>query len=116
MKGHTDMGWQSSKSAIEAVLATRPDKEQFHYPIRHGSMRVGLYAPKGEDDQTPHTQDELYIIASGTGWFVKGDTRVHFAPQDVLFVEASIEHRFENFTDDFSAWVIFWGPEGGEKE
>lgn len=110
------MEWKSSKADILQHLATQPVERQFHYPILHGSMRVGLYAPRGEDDQTPHTQDELYIIASGTGWFVKGDTRVHFAPQDVLFVEAGIEHRFENFTDDFSTWVIFWGPEGGEKE
>ena len=26
-----------------------------------------------------------------------------------------IEHRFEDFTDDFAIWVIFYGPEGGEK-
>jgi mannose-6-phosphate isomerase-like protein (cupin superfamily) len=78
-------------------------------------MRVGLYAPRGPDDQSPHHQDELYIIASGSGWFVKGKERVPFAPEDVLFVEAGTEHRFEDFTADFAAWVIFWGPEGGEE-
>lgn len=108
------MTWQSSKSAIEAILATQPADQQFHYPIRHGTMRVGLYAPKGFDDQAPHDQDELYIIASGTGWFVKGEDRVAFAPHNVLFVEAGIEHRFEGFSDDFSTWVVFWGPRGGE--
>ena len=106
--------WHSGKSAIETILARRSASEQFHYPIRHGSMRVGIYAPKGEDDQSPHPQDELYIIASGSGWFVKGNERVQFSPQDVLFVEAGVEHRFEDFTDDFATWVIFWGPEGGE--
>jgi mannose-6-phosphate isomerase-like protein (cupin superfamily) len=97
------------------VLATQPSDRQFHYPIRHGSMRVGIYAPRVEDDQTPHSQDELYIIASGSGWFVKGDERTPFQPQDVLFVEAGAMHRFENFSADFAAWVIFWGPEGGEE-
>jgi hypothetical protein len=24
-------------------------------------------------------------------------------------------HRFEDFTDDFATWVIFYGPEGGER-
>jgi hypothetical protein len=24
-------------------------------------------------------------------------------------------HRFEEFTDDFYTWVIFYGPDGGEK-
>ena len=32
----------------------------------------------------------------------------------VLFVPAGIEHRFEDFSDDFSTWVIFYGPAGGE--
>ena len=108
------MTWQCSKSAIEAILSTQPADQQFHYPIRHGTMRVGLYAPKGLDDQTPHEQDELYIVASGSGWFVKGTDRIAFAPQDVLFVEAGVEHRFEDFSDDFSTWVVFWGPKGGE--
>jgi mannose-6-phosphate isomerase-like protein (cupin superfamily) len=35
--------------------------------------------------------------------------------KDVLFVPAGVEHRFENFTDDFTTWVIFYGQKGGEK-
>jgi len=34
---------------------------------------------------------------------------------DVIFAPAGIEHRFENFSDDFVTWVIFYGPVGGEK-
>jgi hypothetical protein len=26
-----------------------------------------------------------------------------------------MEHHFENFSDDFATWVIFYGPDGGEK-
>jgi mannose-6-phosphate isomerase-like protein (cupin superfamily) len=108
------MTWKSSLAEIAAVLETLPDDKRAHYPIRHGSMRVGLYAPVGEDGQAPHVQDELYIIASGSGVFVKGEERIAFAPHDVLFVEAGVAHRFEGFTPDFACWVIFWGPEGGE--
>jgi hypothetical protein len=25
-------------------------------------------------------------------------------------------HRFEEFSDDLIVWVIFYGPEGGEKK
>jgi len=31
-----------------------------------------------------------------------------------LFVHAGVEHRFEEFTNDLSMWVVFWGPDGGE--
>jgi hypothetical protein len=33
----------------------------------------------------------------------------------VLFVPAGMDHRFVNFSGDFAAWVIFYGPAGGEK-
>lgn len=82
--------------------------------FRHGTMSVELYAPKGKDEQTPHDQDELYIVATGSGQFVNGGTVSQFEPGDVLFVPAHIEHRFENFTADFSTWVVFYGPKGGE--
>ncbi|TMI83168.1 MAG: cupin domain-containing protein [Bacillati bacterium ANGP1] len=80
----------------------------------HGSMLVALYAPRGKDAQTPHTQDELYLVARGSGWFVNGDARHPCGVGDVLFVPAGVVHRFEQFTDNFAVWVVFYGPEGGE--
>ncbi|TPG17514.1 cupin domain-containing protein [Sphingomonas koreensis] len=100
---------------VEAVAARIGD-DRFHYALRHGSMKIGLYAPRGEDPQEPHQQDELYIIVSGRGSFVKNGDRVAVGPQDALFVEAGAAHRFEDFSDDFAAWVIFWGPSGGETD
>ena len=83
--------------------------------LSHGTMKVEYYAPVGRDVQTPHTQDELYVIVRGNGWFVNGERRHEFAVGDVLFIPAGIEHRFEDFSDDFATWVIFYGPEGGER-
>ena len=82
--------------------------------MRHGSMTLRWYAPKGGDPQQPHGQDELYIVATGTGIFVNGDDRVPYKPGDVLFAAAGQVHRFEEFSDDFATWVVFCGPEGGE--
>ncbi len=33
-----------------------------------------------------------------------------------LFVPAGWNHRFEDFSSDFVAWVVFYGSEGGEPE
>ncbi|MCJ8314448.1 MAG: cupin domain-containing protein [Saccharospirillaceae bacterium] len=87
-----------------------PFKELFS----HGSMQVEIYKPVGLDKQQPHSRDEIYVIATGSGYFVNGDTRVAFEAGEVLFVAAGVEHRFEDFTEDFSTWVFFYGPEGGE--
>jgi mannose-6-phosphate isomerase-like protein (cupin superfamily) len=82
--------------------------------LAHGTMQLRWFAPKGEDAQTPHDQDELYIIASGTGWLRCGAERVAFAAHDALFVRAGEAHRFEDCSPDFATWVIFYGPKGGE--
>jgi mannose-6-phosphate isomerase-like protein (cupin superfamily) len=82
--------------------------------LRHGSMTLEYYCPKGVDTQTPHTKDEVYIIARGHGWFRHGAGRTACVQGDALFVPAGVEHRFEEFSADFETWVIFYGPEGGE--
>ena len=82
--------------------------------FNHGSLSVEIYKPHQTDHQQPHDRDEVYIIISGSGEFYNGGTRVAFAPHDFLFVPAGTEHRFENFSDDFATWVIFYGPKGGE--
>ena len=80
----------------------------------HGTLEIEIYKPVGVDDQTPHDRDEVYVVASGSGFFVNGDTRQPFEPGEVLFVPAGVVHRFEEFTEDFSTWVFFYGPVGGE--
>ena len=84
--------------------------------FEHGSLVVKLYAPRGSDPQTPHSRDEIYVVAQGTGEFVCSGQRQAFGPHDVLFAAAGVEHRFENFTGDFAVWVFFYGPEGGEAD
>jgi len=106
--------WKVSLADIKGAIAARSDGKRFHYPLHHGSMKVGLYVPQCIDVQQPHTRDELYIVCAGSGEFIKAGTRCRFQQNDVIFVEAGVRHRFENFSEDFAAWVVFWGPEGGE--
>jgi mannose-6-phosphate isomerase-like protein (cupin superfamily) len=82
--------------------------------MAHGTMSLEIFAPKETDYQTPHEQDELYIVMSGSGEFISDGVSYDFAPGDVLFVPAGVEHRFVRFTPDFVTWVVFWGPKGGE--
>ena len=92
-----------------------PGGKRFAVVLDHGTLSVEIYAPRGADPQIPHTRDELYVVMSGSGQFVNGDERHRFGPGDVLFVPAGVPHRFEEFSEDLAVWVIFYGPEGGEK-
>lgn len=84
--------------------------------FRHGTMQLKMYAPRGTDDQTPHSRDELYFMASGRGFFFDGARRRSTETGDVIFAPAGCVHRFEDFSDDLAAWVVFYGPEGGETQ
>lgn len=94
--------------------AVWPEGEPFADALRHGSMSVEIFAPRKTDRQTPHAQDELYIVASGRARFAHRGRVADTAAGDVLFVPAGEEHRFLDMSDDFVTWVIFWGPPGGE--
>ena len=98
----------------DAVQAPIPLGARSALIAQHGSMMLRWYAPKGRDEQTPHTQDEIDIVVSGSGWFGNDGERHRFGPGDALFVHAGAEHRFEGFSEDFGTWVVFHGPEGGE--
>lgn len=77
--------------------------------FRHGSMLLEIYKPEGHDPQQPHTQDEVYVVISGSGTFQNGSEKYPFGPGDFLFVAAGVEHRFLDFSQDFKTWVIFFG-------
>jgi mannose-6-phosphate isomerase-like protein (cupin superfamily) len=84
--------------------------------FKRGTLRAVLYKPDKIDKQQAHNQDEAYIVVSGNGFFYCEGKTVKFKEGDFLFVPADAEHWFENFTEDFITWVLFYGPEGGEKE
>jgi len=98
----------------EMLKRTVGSEERWAVAFTHGTLEVGLYAPRGTDPQQPHEKDEVYIVIQGQGTFVVEDERFEFGPGDVLFVPANARHRFEGFTPDFAAWVVFYGPKGGE--
>ncbi len=101
---------------IEEGLSQLPrtDGKRFITLFEHGSLLAELYAPRGVDSQQPHTRDEVYIVVEGEGSFVIDDDRHPFSRGDFLFAPAGVPHRFEDFTNDLTVWVLFYGPEGGE--
>jgi mannose-6-phosphate isomerase-like protein (cupin superfamily) len=102
-------------SLAEALSQGPPPPGNLAVPIfAHGTLIVELYTPVGRDPQKPHSRDELYIIARGTGTFFDGTRRYNVEAGTIVFVPAGHEHRFEDFSGDFAVWVAFYGPEGGE--
>jgi len=82
--------------------------------VREESMSVGVYVlpAGGVDRQKPHTEDEVYIVLSGTALFTAADQTRPVQRGDTLFVAAGVVHRFHDITDELRLIVVFAPPEG----
>ena len=82
--------------------------------LQRGTLDVKLSLPTPPNQQTPHAQDEVYVVIRGRGILLHNGERDPFESGDLLFVAAGTEHRFEDFSEDLAVWVVFYGPRGGE--
>jgi quercetin dioxygenase-like cupin family protein len=81
--------------------------------LREPSMSAGLYtlAAGGVDGQSPHNEDEIYIVMAGRSRFTAGEETRDAAPGDVIFVAAHVPHRFHDITEELRIIVLFAPPE-----
>lgn len=77
-------------------------------PFEKENVTLVFFAPRGTDYQTFHDEDEFYFIARGSGELMIENECFACGIGDALFVPAKATHRFENFTDDFAVWVVFF--------
>jgi mannose-6-phosphate isomerase-like protein (cupin superfamily) len=79
--------------------------------LRVPDLSVGTYSipAGGLDDQTPHTEDEIYMVTAGRARLVTDSAAADVGHGDVLFVAAGEAHRFVDVTDDLALLVVF-GP------
>lgn len=84
--------------------------------LRRPDLSVGtLSLPAGGvDGQSPHDEDEVYVVTDGAAQFTAGDVTVAVAPGTTLFVPAGEPHRFHDITADLAA-LVFFGPAYGSR-
>jgi mannose-6-phosphate isomerase-like protein (cupin superfamily) len=82
--------------------------------LRVPDLSVGTYSipTGGTDDQSPHTEDEIYVITAGAATFItvvadEISDSVAVRPGTVLYVAAGEVHRFVDVTQDLAALVFF---------
>ncbi len=82
--------------------------------LRVPDLSVGAYSIRcgGTDGQSPHTEDEIYVVTAGRAVFEAGGDLVPVGPVSVLYVPAGQAHRFADVTEDLAAVVLFAPAEG----
>jgi len=77
--------------------------------LRIPEMSLGLYVLRAgtADMQSPHAEDEIYVVLEGRGVLRVDDDDRPVAKGDILFVERSADHRFHSITEDLKLLVVF---------
>ena len=103
------------KVIAEAGAYTRPDGTEPSHWVVHlnsGDLSLGTYSipAGGDDDQTPHTEDEVYVVRSGRATLVTASGIVDVGPGSVVFVPAGERHKFTEISEDLALLVVFAPP------
>ncbi|HEV2035617.1 MAG TPA: cupin domain-containing protein [Candidatus Dormibacteraeota bacterium] len=79
--------------------------------LRSDLLSVGLYIVPagGNDDQSPHGEDEVYYAVRGRAKIRVGEQDHLVRPGTVLFVPARAVHYFHDITEELIL-VVFWAP------
>ena len=96
--------------AAEREASGRPYLEFITVP----DLSVGLYVlAAGQPDlQQPHTEDEVYYLISGRGRVTVGDDTRDVGAGSIVFVAATVPHRFNDIVEDLTLLVAFGPAEG----
>ncbi len=100
-------------SAAHAFDVVAAGEGHFVEHLRTGDLSVGTYAlPEGgQDVQSPHTEDEVYVVVSGAAVLRTPEGDLPVTVGSVIVVRAGVPHRFEHVQRDFRAVVVFAPPE-----
>ena len=98
---------------LSEVIATgHRDGGAYVQFLNAGSLSVGLYRlpAGGGDPQQPHAEDEVYYVVAGRAMLRVGEEDRAVGPGSIVFVGASVDHRFHAITEDL-ALLVFFAPE-----
>jgi mannose-6-phosphate isomerase-like protein (cupin superfamily) len=97
---------------LAAARALTPlDGDRVVEALRDGDVWVRFVARPTSGLQAPHTRDEFYIVASGTARYRWDGGETMIGPGDLLFAAAHTPHGYDQFSENFSVWVVFYGSE-----
>jgi mannose-6-phosphate isomerase-like protein (cupin superfamily) len=84
--------------------------------VRTPTMSVGTYSipAGGVDDQSAHTEDEVYVVTAGRASFTAAGRTLDLHAGVTLFVGAGEAHRFHDVTEDLALLSVVAPPYSGD--
>jgi len=86
----------------------------YHEFLRVPDLSAGIYVLEAgaTDPQSPHAEDELYYVIEGRAVVTVGDEKRPVGPGSLVFVGATVPHRFHDITERLVLLVAFGPAEG----
>jgi mannose-6-phosphate isomerase-like protein (cupin superfamily) len=108
--GSVSTAFSDQEATIQVAVEGRSYTE---YDRRPG-LSFGMYhlAAGMADPQSPHTEDEIYVVAAGRGAIELDGVAHAIGPGSVISVPRHVVHEFVDITEDLSLVVVFGPPEG----
>lgn len=113
------MSSESRRFSIPDIVAgERARGEDWEEFVRSDLLSAGVYRLEvgATDDQSPHTEDELYYVIAGRAKLWLEGATLDAGPGDALFVPANAEHRFVEIEEELEVLVFFAPPEYSQEQ
>lgn len=100
--------------AIDAARAA--DGQRYREFLRMPDLSAGLYVLEAgaTDPQSPHTEDELYYVVAGRASVTVGGEARPVSSGSLVFVAATVPHRFHDIAERLEL-LVFFGPAEGAR-
>ncbi len=104
----SDSAWQVFH--VDEIRAQMSNKSvEYKEFLRVPAVSCGLYHLEvgSRDMQTPHDEDEMYIVLEGRAQLQIADEVHEVRPGSIVYVHASETHSFFEIVEDMTLLVVF---------
>ncbi len=79
--------------------------------LKVADLSMGLYIlpADGVDPQLPHTEDEVYYVASGKAQIQVDNENRPVQAGSIVYVAKNVEHRFHSIEEELTV-IVFFAP------
>jgi mannose-6-phosphate isomerase-like protein (cupin superfamily) len=101
------------------LISQRADSNKLYFEfLKVPDLSMGLYVlpAGGVDPQLPHTEDEVYYVASGKAQIKVADEDCAVQAGSIVYVAKNVEHRFHSIEEELTVIVFFAPAEYSNKE
>jgi mannose-6-phosphate isomerase-like protein (cupin superfamily) len=97
---------------LSQLLQQRADTSKLYLEfLKVPDLSMGVYVlPAGSTDpQSPHTEDEVYYVASGKAKIKVADEDRAVQAGSIVYVAKNVEHRFHSIEEELTV-IVFFAP------